>query len=113
LKNQSDAVGERRKSRSRLRSESGRLRSASPRRKTAQKAPQIHGSLIAEPPNAPGEPRAIPHATCGPVHASTTAPLESSTVPCAISPAAPHQIFTVHWPVFAEYVSSSTSPCRG
>ena len=48
------------------------------------------------PPNAPGRPRAIFHATCGPVHASTTWPSSSATVPVAISPASPDQTFTVH-----------------
>ena len=66
-----------------------------------QNIPQIHGLLIADPPNAPGDPRAIPHATCGPVNASLTVPVESTTVPWAISPAAPHEIWTVHSPVFA------------
>ena len=110
LKNHSDAVGERRKSRSRLRSENGRRQSPRPTRKTRQNAPQIHGLLIAVPPKAPGDPRAIPHATCGPVHASVTARVESSTVPCAISPAAPHQILTVQSPVFESYVTSWLRP---
>ena len=110
LKYQSDAVGERRKSRSRLRSENGRRQSARPTRKTTQNAPHTHGLLIAVPPNAPGEPRAIPHATCGPVHASLTAPVASTTVPCAISPAVPHQIFTVHSLVFGSYVASWLRP---
>jgi hypothetical protein len=54
--------------------------------------------LIFRPPKAPGEPRAIFHATCGPVHASTTVPVASSTLPVAISPAAPDQTLTVHVP---------------
>jgi hypothetical protein len=75
---------------------------------------------MAVPPNAPGDPRAIPQATCAPVHASVTAPVVSSTLPSAISPAEifgwcafVHQIFTVHSPVFASYVSSSVRPARG
>jgi hypothetical protein len=32
-------------------------------------------------------PRAIVHATCGPVHASVTTPVASSTFPFATSPA--------------------------
>ena len=39
------------------------------------------------PPKAPSLPRAIPHATCGPVHASITRSVTSSTFPLAISPA--------------------------
>ena len=50
------------------------------------------------PPNAPGPPRAIFHATCGPVHASSTAPVASSTVPVAISPALPEKTLTVQVP---------------
>ena len=110
LKNQRDAVGERRKSRSRLRSENGRFQSPSPTRKTRQNAPQTHGLLIAVPPNAPGEPRAIPHATCGPVHASVTSPVASTTVPWAISPALPHQILTVQSLVFRSYVALWVRP---
>ena len=113
LKYQSEAVGESRKSRSRLRSENGRRQSPSPRRKTTQNVPQTHGLLIAVPPNAPGEPRAIPHATCGPVNASVTAPVASTTVPWAISPAFPHQILTVHSLVFASYVASWLRPDFG
>jgi len=39
-------------------------------------------------------PRAIGHATCGPLHASRTRPLRSSTVPSATSPAAPENTLT-------------------
>jgi hypothetical protein len=39
------------------------------------------------PPNAPSPPRAIDHATCGPVHASMTTFVTSSTFPFATSPA--------------------------
>ena len=38
-------------------------------------------------------------ATWGPVHASVTAPVASSTLPVAISPAAPDQTLTVQVPV--------------
>ena len=96
-----------------MRSENSRRKSPRPTRKTRQNAPQIQGLLIAVPPKAPGEPRAIPQATCGPVHASTTLPSASSTLPSAISPASPHQIFTVHSPDFASYVSSSLRRERG
>lgn len=86
-------------------------------KKTRQNAPQTHGLLIAVPPKAPGEPRAIPHATCGPVQASVTSPVESTTVPCAISPAETffplHQTLTLHSPDFASYVASSLTPERG
>ena len=75
LKNHSDAVGDSSITRSRLRSESGLRQSARPMMNARQNPPQTHGLLIFLPPNAPGDPRSIPHATCGPVHASTTAPL--------------------------------------
>src|SRR5437016_1067814 len=90
--------------RSAFRSERMRRQSARPSRKTPQKASQSDGLLIFVPPNAPFVPRAIFHATCGPVHASVTAPVASSTDPVAISPAAPDQTLTVHVP-FA-YVAS-------
>jgi len=54
--------------------------------------------LIFSPPNAPVYPRAIFHATCGPVHASVTTPVWSSTRPVATSPALPDQTFTVQVP---------------
>ena len=38
------------------------------------------------------------HATCGPVHASVTAPLASSTRPVATSPARPLKTLTVQMP---------------
>jgi hypothetical protein len=49
-------------------------------------------------------PRAIDHATCGPVQAWSTLPVASSTVPVAISPALPDHTSTLHEP-FA-YVAS-------
>ena len=101
LKNHSDAVGDSSITRSRFRIESGRRKSARPMRKTRQNAPQTHGSLMRVPPKAPLMPRAIPHATCGPVHASSTTPLASSTRPWAISPAFSHQILTVQLPSVA------------
>src|SRR3954454_2370889 len=104
LKNQSDADREARTSRSRLRTESSRRQSTSPSRNTAQNASQTAGLLIVVPPKAPLEPRAMRQATWGPVHASVTAPVRSSTVPVAISPAAPDQTFTVQRP--ASYVAS-------
>ena len=61
----------------------------------AEEEPDRH-ELIFFPPNAPDCPRAIAHATCGPVHASVTAPVRSSTRPVAISPAGPDQTFTFH-----------------
>ena len=73
---------------------SRRARAGRARRTTSHN----QGSLIFAPPNAPLSPRAIPHATCGPVNASVTSPLASSTVPFAISPAAPDQTFTVQSP---------------
>ena len=87
-------------SRSRLRRLTRRRRSASPSRKAAQNASQIGLLLIFVPPNAPGPPRAIPHATCGPVNASMTVPDWSSTFPCATSPAAPEVTLTVQFRSF-------------
>ena len=48
------------------------------------------------PPNDPSPPRAIFQATCGPVHASTTRPVVSSTTTSAICPAAPDHALTSH-----------------
>src|SRR6266568_27860 len=95
LKYQSEAEKATRTKRSRFRSESGRRRFPSPIRKTAQKPSQTQVLLRSFPPKAPDPPRAIVHATCGPVHASVTFPVRLSTRPVAISPAAPHQTFTV------------------
>ena len=74
-------------------------------------------ALIAEPqtttvvpPNAPGLPRAIPHATCGPVHASVTCAVASSTRPVATSPALPHHTFTCHERVSAFHSAAVVSP---
>jgi hypothetical protein len=46
-------------------------------------------------------PRAIVHATCGPVHASVTAFVTSSTFPLAISPAFVSKTLTSQQPPFA------------
>src|SRR3954453_7612189 len=113
LKYQSEAVGDSSIRTSRLRTDSGLRKSASPSRKTRQNAPHTHGSLIFAPANAPLYPRPIFHATCGPVQASSTTPLASSTRPSAISPALPDQIFTVQLESVEEYVSSSTSDFLG
>ena len=61
------------------------------------------------PPNAPSYPRAIFHATCGPVHASVTRPEASATLPVAISPASRHQTWTVHVPRFLSKLASLTT----
>ena len=53
------------------------------------------------PPKAPLPPRAIVHATCGPVHASVTAFVTSSTFPLAISPALVSNTLTFQQPPFA------------
>ena len=74
LKYQSENVKLSSTSRSRLRRLSRRRGSASPSSKTTQNPSQIGLLLIFFPPNAPGPPRAIPHATCGPVNASLTVP---------------------------------------
>jgi hypothetical protein len=75
LKNHNDRENDSSISRSRLRSERIRDQSARPKKKTPQKASQIERLFSFVPPKAPGEPRAIFHATCGPVHASTTLPV--------------------------------------
>src|SRR5436190_8519377 len=106
LKNHKETENERSINRSRLRNDRIRLQSTSPSRKTPQNASQTERLLIFVPPNAPGDPRAIVHATCGPVHASRTVPVASSTLPVAISPAAPDQTLTVHAP--SENVASVT-----
>jgi hypothetical protein len=66
--------------------------------KIAQNVSHSQGSLIFSPPNDPLTPRAMPHATCGPVSASVISPLESSTVPFATSPALPDHTSTVQSP---------------
>ena len=63
LKNHREMENESSASRSRLRTDSGRRRSASPSRNTTQSAIQTTGRLIERPPNAEFEPRAIFHAT--------------------------------------------------
>ena len=79
-------------------------------KKSAQKPSQRAVLLISFPPNAPGLPRAIFQATCGPVQASVTAPLVSSTLPVAISPASPHQMLTVQT-LFLKVVSTTRRVC--
>src|SRR5690242_248825 len=96
LKNHSETVNESSIRRSAFRNDRIRRQSARPTKKTAQNPSQSAGLLIFVPPKAPFVPRAIFHATCGPVHASVTAPVTSSTVPVAISPAAPENTLTVH-----------------
>ena len=96
MKKRSEIENESSASRSRLRSESGRRRSARPTKKSAQKVSQSQTPLIVFPPNAPAPPRAIDQATCGPVQASFTSPVRSSTFPSTIWPALPDQAFTTH-----------------
>ena len=67
LKYQSETENDSIITRSRFRSEKSLRQSASPIRNAAQKPSQTGYELIFVPPNAPGPPRAIPHATCGPV----------------------------------------------
>jgi hypothetical protein len=62
--------------------------------------------LIVLPPNAPAPPRAIVQATCGPVHASLTRPVPSSTFPSTIWPASPDHAFTTHSSVAGRYSAS-------
>jgi len=108
LKYQSETENESSVSRSRLRRDRGRRRSASPTKKSAQKASQTGRELISLPPKAPSPPLAIVQATCGPVHADVTFPERSSTVPVAISPAGPDQTFNVHARVAASKRPSVT-----
>src|SRR5262249_61402693 len=84
--------------RSRFRSEKSLRQSGRPIRNAAQSPSQTEYELIFVPPNAPGPPRAIPQATWGPVYAVSTAPVASSIVPVAISPAFPEKTFTVQTP---------------
>jgi len=72
--------------------------------------------LIFLPPKAPAYPRAIFHATCGPVHASVMRAVPSSTFPVAIRPASTfafffHQTLTFQHPpcVPAEHFDDSAS----
>ena len=69
-------------------------------------AVHIHQVLRILPPNEPTRPRAIPHATWGPVNASITCPSASSTFPRAISPARPDHTITVHRCVALSNVAS-------
>jgi len=98
-------------SRSRFRTESGLRRSASPRKKRTQNVPQTSGLLIFSPPKAPGPPRAIPHATCGPVKTSVTRPVSSAILACAIWPALPDHALNVQTPSLK--VDSVTRPFVG
>jgi hypothetical protein len=100
-------VKERSTSRSRLRTDNGRRKSARPSRNAAQNVSQIHGVLIFRP-NAPLPPRAIDQATCGPVRASVTRALSSSTVALTICPASGRedQTLTSHTPSSSSKVAS-------
>ena len=100
-------------SRSSVRSESTRRQSIRPTRKTTQNPSQTGRLLIRAPPKAPGTPRAIFHATCGPVHASVTLASWSSTLPVAISPALPDHTPTVQLPVFGSNVAAVIRPRCG
>ena len=64
----------------------GRRKFASPRKKTAVSDHQISPLLILRP-NDPFAPRAIVQATWGPVHASVTRPVASSTLASTTWPA--------------------------
>src|SRR4051812_6720732 len=98
LKNHSETDSETSADRSTVRSPSGRRQSTSPSRNRTQNESHSQGLLIFSPPNAPFTPRAMPHATCGPVNAAVTSPLASSTVPFATSPASPDHTCTVQSP---------------
>ena len=64
--------------RSRWRIRSGRRGSTNGAMKSTVSAIHTSGELTLRP-NAPGYPRAIVHATCGPVQASVTRPVSSLT----------------------------------
>ena len=85
---------------------SRRRQSARPTKKTTLSGIHIHHALRTLPPNEPTRPRAMPQATCGPVHASETRPSPSSTLPRAICPASPDQTLTVQRRVAASNVAS-------
>src|SRR5579872_338788 len=113
LKNHSETVNDSIISRSRLRSEKRRRQSTRPSRKSAQKPSHTVGELIFLPPNAPEPPRAIDHATWGPVQASVTSPVVSSMRPSAISPAFPHHTLTVQLLYGLLYFAWVTRPLFG
>ena len=113
LKNQRLTENESSASRSSVRSDSTRRQSISPTKKIRQNASHTGRLLIRAPPNAPGTPRAIFQATCGPVHASVTVAVWSSTLPTATSPAFPDHTPTVHAPVFGSKVAAVIRPCSG
>ena len=108
LKYQSETENESNASRSRFRRLNGRRRSPRPSRKAAQKPSQTGRLLIFLPPKAPLPPRAIAQATCGPVKASVTIALRSSTRPPAICPALPDQTFASQSRYFESYVACLT-----
>ena len=83
----------------------GRRTSIRPSRNTAESPSHTGHEVRSFPPNAPGLPRAIFQATCGPVHASVTAP-RSVTLPVAISPARPEYTCTDHNRVLRSKVAS-------
>ncbi len=93
MKYQSETVNEASASRSRLRSDRIRRQSNRPTTNSSSSGPKIHGSLIFRP-NAPFEPRAIDHATCGPVQADWMAPVLSLTITRATSSPSAHQCRT-------------------
>ena len=76
-----------------MRSDRIRRQSNRPATNSSSSGPKIHGSLISRP-NAPFEPRAIDHATCGPVHADVMVPVLSFTITRATSAPSAHQCRT-------------------
>ena len=83
-----------------------RRTSTSPRKKTALSGIHTHQAFSTLPPKDPTRPRAMLHATCGPVRACETRPSPSSTVPWAISPARPDHTLTVQRRVALSKVAS-------
>ena len=113
LKNQSDAVGESSISEVEVAQRERPAQVGEPEQEhEAESAPQPGAVDLGAAERALVAARHLP-GDLRSVHASVTTPLASSTVPSAISPRLPHQIFTVQLEVFGSYVSSSSGPSSG
>ena len=91
LKNRCETEKASRTSRSRCSRRSGRRGSKNAAKNATISGIQTHGELTLRP-NAPSSPRAICHATCGPVQTSTARPSRSSTIAWAISSPPAYQL---------------------
>ena len=98
-----------RTSRSRCSSRSGRRGSKNGTKKASISGIQTHGAFTLRP-KAPSSPRAICHATWGPVHTSIARPSRSSTITCAISSPPAYQLTCQRPGPFAN-VSRRTRSC--